>query len=313
MNPKAVQQVNRNLDMLAIIIIAGAVKALKPPWNVNAMGRPAHRPEIVAFACILRIFSNRTYEGTEAYMKTIEERVARLFHVNRLPGHSVIHRGMEKLSILYIRKLMAYIILEYRKRGMEVAVDSSGFGTNNSSKWFDIRIQRKISKREYLKLHIVVDIETGIIHNFTITHGTRNDSPEFERLLRCLPQINKAFGDKAYSSRKNCEIVSGKHGIPYLCFKKNSTGRAARSLAWKRAYREYTENTEKWMKEYHKREIVEAVFSSIKRRWGERILSRKPWRIRREIALKVLVYNVKQVLYCQRAKELGEDLWIPAE
>ena len=53
MNPKAVQQVNRNLDMLAIIIIARAVKALKPPWNVNTMGRPAHRPEIVAFACIL--------------------------------------------------------------------------------------------------------------------------------------------------------------------------------------------------------------------------------------------------------------------
>lgn len=155
--------------------------------------------------------------------------------------------------------------------------------------------------------------ETGIIHHFTTSSGTRNDSPEFERLLRYLPRIGKVFGDKAYSSRKNCDIVSGKHGIPYLCFKKNSTGRAARSSAWKSSHREYKENTEKWMREYHKREIADALFSSIKRRWGERVLSRKKRIVRKEIALKVLVYNGKQVLYCQRGKELGEDLWISVE
>ena len=59
--------------------------------------------------------------------------------------------------------------------------------------------------------------------------------------------------------------------------------------------------------------LVEAVFSSLKQRWNESIASRQSWHRWRELAIKVLVYNTKQLLCCQRAKETGVDLWKTVE
>ncbi|MFW6141222.1 MAG: transposase [Candidatus Saliniplasma sp.] len=63
-------------------------------------------------------------------------------------------------------------------------VDSTGFSTKNSSKWFDIRMKRQINRKEYLKSHIAVDVHTGFIHQFSITDGTSHDSPLFESLIK---------------------------------------------------------------------------------------------------------------------------------
>ena len=242
-------------------------------------------------------------------MKTREEHIKRLFSVDRVPGHSVIHRGMLNMPLAYIRKIIKILVFRYRRRGMTVAVDSSGFSLTNSSKWFDIRIKRVNKRKENAKLHIVVDVDTGIIHHFTITNWKRSDSKEFKRLINALPTIAKALGDKAYSSRKNCTLVVTHGGKPYLMFKENATGRTKGSPAWKISFHEYKKNPKAWKDVYHLRSIVESVFSSIKKRWNGHIASRKGWMIRKELALKVLAYNLKQVLYNKRAEELGISLW----
>jgi transposase len=193
---------------------------------------------------------------------------------------------------------------------MDVVVDSSGFSLKTSSKWFDIRIKRKSNKKDYLKLHIVMDVETGIIPHFTITDWKGSDSKEFQRLIRDLPRLGKVAGDKAYSSRANCQAVADKKGKPFLCFKANATGKAKGYPAWQISFRAYADNPDEWMDEYHIRSIVEAAFSSLKRCWGPDIKSIKGWLKRRELSLKVLAYNVKRVLYIERAKDLGIALWV---
>ncbi|MCD6237325.1 MAG: hypothetical protein J7K13_05170, partial [Thermoplasmata archaeon] len=55
---------------------------------------------------------------------------------------------MQRLSIRYIRKVMNRVTRFLRRRKMDVAVDSTGFSTNNRSKWYDIRIKHKSSRRE---------------------------------------------------------------------------------------------------------------------------------------------------------------------
>jgi transposase len=250
-----------------------------------------------------------TYDSVESSIKVHESTLKELFEVQRVPGHSVIQRGMAKMRMSYIRLVIYRLVFRWRRAGMIIAVDSSGFSVSNSSTWFDIRIRRVNSRKECLKLHIAVDLRTGIIHHFTVSDWKRSDSKEFERLLKYLPSVEKVLGDKAYCSRENCEIVVSKGGKPFLLFKTNATGRARGSLAWKESHRDYTDNNDDWLATYHLRSIVEAVFSSIKRRWNSYIASRKPWLQRRELALKVLSYNLKQVLYNQRAEELGTSLW----
>ncbi len=313
MNPKVVQQVNREIDSLFIKELSTTLKRLPKPWEENEIGRPAHPSKVVTFCNIMREATNRTYEEIEAYVELIEEKIKKAFHVDNVPGHSVIHRGMQELTMSYIRTLIRLIIKRLRGSGMSIAVDGSGFSTSSSSKYFDLRIGKENSKKEYMKLHIAIDINTGIIHHFTITSGKAHDSPEFRRLMKYLPKIASAHGDKAYPSRKNCQIVADKGGEPYLLFKDNAGPRAKGYPAWKKSFYKYTENEEEWIEKYNQRQIVEAVFSSIKQRWGDSISSRRGWLKWRELALKVLVYNTKQMLYCRRAEELGVDLWVEVE
>jgi len=196
---------------------------------------------------------------------------------------------------------------------MDVVVDSSGFRLKTSSTWFDIRIRQVSKRKDHIKLHIVVDAETLAILHFTITGWKGSDTKEFKRLIKKLPTIGKVAGDKAYSSRENCQIVADKKGTPYLCFKSNATGRAKGSQAWKISFHAYTNNPEEWMATYHYRSIVEAVFASIKQCWGPDIKSKRGWHKRRELSIKVLAYNIKRTLYIKRAEELGTSLWVPCK
>ena len=100
---------------------------------------------------------------------------------------------------------------------------------------------------------------------------------------------------------------------PFLCFKANATGKAKRYPAWQISFRAYTDNPDEWIDEYHIRSMVEAVFSSIKRCWGPDIKSIKGWLKRRELAIKVLAYNIKRVLYIERAEDLGIPLWVSCQ
>ena len=309
-NPKIVNHVNRNFNKLYTKQVIKAVQQLPPPWKPCKVGRNGHDPKKVATGCILKVGFNQTYDGIEAYLK--ESETFKTFF-NDLPGHSVIHRGMKKLSIKYIRKVMNRVTRFLRRKGMNIAVDSTGFRTGNSSIWYDIRIKRKNKRKDCIKLHISIDVDTGIIHWFIMTSSRRHDSPEFKNLIKHLPELGNVLGDKGYSSRKNCQIVADKDGKPYLHFKDNATNKAKGKSAWIISIREYKNNTEEWLSTYHLRSIVESVFSSIKKRWGSFLRSLKRWMQKKELSLKVLSYNIKQVLMVQYAKECKIPLWKSVE
>lgn len=308
--PKILNYVNRNFNELYTKQVIEAVQRLPSPWKPKKKGRKGHDPKEVTVGCILKIGFNQTYDSIEAYLKE-SETFKNSF--DDLPGHSVIHRGMKKLRIPYIRNVMNQATRVLRRQGMNIAVDSTGFQTRNSSLWYDIRIRRKNTKRDCIKLHISIDVDTGIIHWFTITPWKRHDSPEFKKLMKHLPSLGVVFGDKGYSSRNNCQIVADKQGTPYLLFRDNATNKAKGHPAWIISIRKYKKDTDEWLSVYHLRSIVESVFSSLKRRWGSFLRSRKKWMQKKELSLKVLSYNIKQVLLNAYAKESKIPLWKTCE
>ena len=80
-----------------------------------------------------------------------------------------------------------------RQKGMNIAVDSTGFRTGNSSIWYDIWIGRKNTKRDCIKLHICMDVDTGIIHWFTITPSKRHDSPRVQHPAETSPKPGRCL------------------------------------------------------------------------------------------------------------------------
>lgn len=301
---------NRNLEELFLRLLWKTINQLPEPWRTKDTGRPPYEPKTVALACMAKVMQGMTYEDTESWTKSSKV-FEELTGYSGIP-QSVIHRGMERMPKAYIKQACRRLATLFHRKGINVAFDASGFKQRTSSLWYDIRIKRKSRKKDFTKLHIAGCVDTGIIHSYTITAGKRHDSPQLMELVKEIDKIIKAVGDGAYCARKNCTAIAKKGGKPFFRLKCNVTAKPKSSPAWKAMVKLYFKDQKAWLKEYHVRSFIEAVFSSIKRRFGNFLCSIKKGMQEKELALKVVCYNVVRVLYIKTAKDLGVPLWVKA-
>ena len=59
---------------------------------------------------------------------------------------------------------------------------------------------------------------------------------------------------------------------------------------------QYKKDPKTWMKQYHQRSVIEAVFSAVKRRLGGSVASIKRSVQQVEIALKIILYNLMMLV-----------------
>lgn len=305
--PAITCKINRNLDELAIKTLIKLIKKGSEPWTVDSRGNP-HPPKLVVLCLILKIFWVTTYDGVEARLKSWEGLLCSAFGVKRIPKHSTIQEAMGKVNTRYIRRTMRRLIGRISKK-LIAAADSSGLSTKNSSVWFDIRIKRKNRRRDCIKIHIIIDVDKGYIIDYHVSEGTANDCPILKKLLRNIKEIFKFVADSGYLSRENTILIGERNGKPYILPKKNSTIKAKRSSEWKMMVSAWKEDEEGFKQEYHCRSIIEAVFAALKKRFGSFLRSIKKWYQRRESAIKVLCYNLKEYLYNWQAGQLGISRW----
>ncbi len=100
--------------------------------------------------------------------------------------------------------------------------------------------KHKINKdRHYLKAHICSGVYTNVVTAVVVTDEYGADTVQFAELVQRTAEdfeINEVSADKAYSSRKNHDIIGEIGGTPFIPFKKNTTGKAGGSHMWKKAY-----------------------------------------------------------------------------
>jgi hypothetical protein len=112
-SPRVANQVNRDFERLILLSIVGAVRAANAPCECNSFGRPCWDPRIVAICVFMKVSLCKTYDSIEAYLK-LNTAVAQRLYVEQLPGHSVIARGMPKMSMSYIRLISRLVTFQMR-------------------------------------------------------------------------------------------------------------------------------------------------------------------------------------------------------
>lgn len=307
-NPTIKNRINRRLLRMCSKRAIKIVSKLPEPWKNKPTGRKPHDSKVVVVMCVLKILLRRTYDEIDELAD--DPRLKKILGKDKLPGHSVVHRGMKKLSMQYIRMMNEEIVREFKKEIVEIIVDSSGFRLINSSSWYDIRIKRENLRKDNDKLHAVCCARTGMILNFRITDWKKHDSPIFRQLIKDLRRIERAIGDSSYLSMKNCKLVVKRSSFFYFYPKSNSTARARHPKPWKEMIRSFFEEKEYWLSIYHIRSFIEGIFSSLKRCFGSTIRAVKKRMQKKELALKVISYNLKQSLYNIAAELWGLDLWV---
>lgn len=315
LNPQVESQVNRILLKQAMKLLLSIVLLL-PCKTINSRGiKPYDYRDIIAL-CILRILLRKTYADYEIEMRT-DPRICRALGMKILPGKSTIQRGMEILTFNLLQQINLLLLKDVVKKQLNILIDSSGIRILARSIWFCLRIKKEISKRECDKVHLAVCADLLLVLNWRITNGKRHDSPFFIILLKPFKWLGNVIADKGYLSRVNFQFVFDRKGQAFIPFKKGkkkgSTDSPKSHPAWKFAFHFWKILNGIYMSIYHQRSRIEAVFSAIKKRYGDKLNCKSARMRRKEMSLRLISYNIRILICARHAKKNNLPLWVRVE
>lgn len=170
-------------------------------------------------------------------------------------------------------------------------------------------------RRGFIKMHIAVDAKSKKILALEVTKEDTHDSKKFKDIIDRISnnnnnssdssssndsnnnnnntkKIDKVIADGAYDSNDNFNYLTSKGIEPVIRVRSNSIvkGNSIRDIHVLDQLNDYTRWKHKH--DYGKRWIVESVFSSLKRIFGEYIKAVKWDNMVRELMIKANVYNI---------------------
>lgn len=186
------------------------------------------------------------------------------------------------------------------------AIDGTGFGTAVYNRWYDEKYGKKMKESRWVKLHAIVGTKTNVITSAVVTEGTLHDSPLLPRLVTETAEnftLEEVLADKGYIGRKNLQAIDDVGAKAFIPFKTNNVSQGP--VLWKKLWHLFAFHRDEFLSHYHQRSNVETTFSSLKRKFGGHVRSRKPESQYNEVLLKCLAYNLSCLVH--EIHELGID------
>lgn len=266
-------------------------------------GRPKLSFADMVFSSAMKVYSTFSLRRFMSDLK-----IAKYFGlIDKTPCYASVghfmQRGELSVTLKYLIQLSS---LPLKNVEEDFAVDSSGFSTSRFARWFNHKYGKEDKRRIWLKAHVCSGVKTNIITSVEVTEGRGADSPQLTPLLKETSEnfdLKEVSCDRAYSSRKNLELIKGLGAMPYIPFKSNTTGNARGSSIWKKMYHYFLYKNEEFMQHYHKRSNAETVFHAIKTKFKDNLRSKSQTAQINEVLLKLLCHNICVII--QEMSELG--------
>ena len=260
-------------------------------WHAGKTGKRG-RPETFSDAAVQVCLTLKVLFGLPLRQTVgLVESLIRMSGLDwQVPDYSTLCRRQARIGVQ----------IPYRRTGrpLNLLIDSTGVKFRGDGEWLAGK-HGPSRRRQWRKVHIAMDTETGDIRAVELTSSRQGDSPLLPDLLEQIPEdeeIATVTGDGAYDTRR-CHAAIIEHGadavIPIrrngrawkedcpAALARNEILRATRHLGralWK-----------KWAG-YHVRSRVEAQMNCLKL-FGERIMSLDPDRQTAEIQIRIAIMN----------------------
>ena len=245
-------------------------------------GRFVYPEVFVSLLGYMHVLFHLPYRQTEGFMKALRRFDSRI-HV---PDYSTIDKRVNRLNVK--------LDTEDYGDDLVIAVDASGIKVSNRGDW----MRRKWRmRRGYLKIHIAVDVKRKRILALEVTDEKVGD----ERMLQPLVEeasrkgkIAKTIGDGAYDTKSSFRYLDANGIEPVIKVRRDASSRAGGCVPRKLVAQEYLRDPEAWKRRhgYGQRWMVESVFSSLKRTFGEYVSAKTMRNMANEIMLKASLYNI---------------------
>lgn len=264
------------------------------PQPSNSNGRPPVPVRDLIFCACLKL-----YNGFSARrIKSDLDHAFKMGFIEKTPHFNTLLNFMKDKSTSDILKyLITFSAMPLSAIEDSFAMDASGFGSYQYERWMRTRFSKGSEKgwRNYVKLHINVGIKTHIITAGEVTYGNTHDTTQLPYLVKQTSanfNAKKYMADKAYSSRRNFEIISELNALPIIPFKSNASGKKNGCPIWSAMYNFFNNNQIEFKYHYGQRAQSESTFSQIKRNFGEFLKMKTFDGQKNEVLLKCICHNI---------------------
>jgi len=298
----------RKQDRLRLKAIEEYDKELRE-MNRRKRGRPyKYTHTIILYSLIIAFMFRFSLRETIAYIV-----YNNLLH--KTPNFRTLSYRFGKVPI---HKYNEDILQEVKgKRYIAVSIDATGLSFNTINPWFEEKHNVK-GKRKWIKLEVIVDIESKkVLYHNLYTNSEINEAghKRFRRTIDDLIakgyDVKVLYADALYDSYDNFQYLENKDILPVIKIRKRSVlslrnryeGRmrngkdrevkrmrhlardyyALEQIYWERYKSRY---------KYGNREAVESAFSSIKRKFGDKVRFKKHRNVVNEVNLIIYLYNL---------------------
>ena len=276
--------IERGRILIDVGFIKSAAKEIKK-MNKDKVGAPFQYPDsYIQFLAFLKVGFKIPYRTVQGIVRGLSEYI-------RIEEMHFTHM---RRRILKIEPTVGDLDFEDGEP-ITLILDATGLTISKKGDYIEEKWIRE--KKEFVKLHIAVDEKSKKVISFRITKGNVHDTKKFGPLVKeaaKICEIDKVHGDKAYDDRKNFNLLDDINAEPAIGIRKNASDkrkgcplrRDEVTILNKIGYEGW-----KQLKDAGRRWIAEIVFSSIKRVFGEDLLSKKFNAQKVEAGLKVMLYN----------------------
>jgi hypothetical protein len=217
-------------------------------------------------------------------------KVVEFLRLSRIPNFSTLSYFIKKLPskiVFTVDEAVQKILPGFKK----VIVDSTGFECTNPSHYYCKRRNSPYPVDGFITLHTVIDQENGFIR----VHMTRAKKVHDSKML--IPLLKKLFqkpeilyADRGYDSEKNYKFVRDEIECVPLILQKNMLKPLHKCKGeHRREIRKIFDYGE-----YLKRNKIEGIFSALKRKYGHTLSTKKASIQKKELTLKVIIYNLEK-------------------
>ena len=239
--------------------------------KISKRGRPFTYSSTCIEVCLaLRALFRFPLRAIQGFLESLH-----LLEGLKIPHYSCYSRRAKHLKINLSHKA--------KKQGAtDIAIDSTGIKVYGEGEW-KTKVHGKGKRREWRKLHVAIDPESGQLVKMELTKGHRADDPMMAPLLKGLKDIRYVYADGAYISKRSFNAIvktGAKAKIPLRTGTTTGPPHGDKGLVERnRLVREIEEKGGRvsWKREsdYHKRSLVETYMYRFKKIFGGELSSRK--------------------------------------
>ena len=261
---------------------------------LRSLVKAGELPKVV-YACLFvglyKAMYGMSYRDLAAHF-LIHPEDARYHGIHKDPSKSTLHAMVKRVAEMesnFFDDLLLQLV-PAGKCAEDLCGDATGFSLNQYGVWSHAKYGTQ-SKKEFVKLHIIATI-TGTILSFVVTSSSCHDSTTFCEMFEKLPDgaSNIVALDAGYDSNEIYDAIAAANRVPVIKPRKNGIARGnsprSKCIRW------YKERPDDFMEAYGKRNNVESLFSSMKKRMGTGVCSKLFSTQTFELFCRILCHNM---------------------